>query len=241
MRVNHNLTASGNVVEDFTLSVNFDAGTTEDVTSLSFNPRQLTCSTTGFSGNGSSTALKSPLPRRVQVKKGFDITCTRVPLKAGTRQYDAARFTIGIGTKAYTIALPPDEVMSYASASATKSTLEQLRSDALTSAAKIAALSADLQAAQTSLQRARVSTVDVHFMSMGELPPGGMYHAVPIARGSFGYASEQAYRDARLSQTMMAVCGTQRVVGYRWIPELPRPGNCCGYNFYVFGCSKEGS
>lgn len=238
IKITNNASLTTSTVDDFTVSVSFDSGMSYDITSVTFDPKKLACTTTGFRADGKSQKLQSPLAQKVSVSKSFDITCNRISSVQGRKIYEEARFTLGIGKKPYTLILPADQSLTFTSATRAKTQIDQLNKANNSLISQRSELNKKVVLLENSLQKAKGAVIETYGMSMGESPVNG-WIPVLIARGNFGYKDENEYRDAQRQKKMEETCGGRKIVGYKWLSELGRPGGCCGYQFYIFGCSKE--
>ena len=195
--------------------------TNASLDALTYDPKAVSCRSTGFSSNGE--ALKLDGAKSYKITKNFTIECKRTP-KINAGNTDFGRTAIGLSTSLgpYTIELMQDQLFGFATASQAKANYEKVVSERDTAIA--AKKSADAKAA-TLQKRIENASVEIAVVSTGEYSP-------PMTT----YFQPRLYCGTNVEAHARSVCGERRAKTHL---VANHGGNKCGYSYYVVSCLSQ--
>lgn len=199
-----------------------NAYTSASLDTITYDPKLVSCRSTGFSRDGSAMPLDGS--KALKITQNFTITCTRKgkPLPKSTVY---PRTTIGVSTSLgpYTVDLIEDELYGFELASQAKALNRSAIADRDQSAMEAAASKEVANQLQARLNNVGV---EIHTVSTGEYDPDTTRFYQP-----------RLYCDSKVDAHAAAICGPSRQV--KLVPVGGYSLNKCGYQHYIFACISK--
>lgn len=199
-----------------------NAYTAASLDAITYDPKLVSCRSTGFSKDGSAITLDGS--KSLKITQNFTITCTRKGNPA-PKSTVYPRTTIGVSTSLgpYTVDLIEDELYGFELASQSKALYGKAladRNQALIDAAASKEVANQLQARLNNV------SVEFHTISTGERDVG-----------STAYYQPRLYCYTDVNAHAQSVCGPDRQL--KLVHVGGNGGHKCGYQHYIFACISK--